>query len=256
MRIRILGSGTIIPSKGRRPASLLVEWNGEQVLLDCGPGALDAIEESGLSYRDVRRIFISHYHPDHTLDVGRLLAAINNDESYPEGGRITLYGPVGLDGFLEGWHRLYGGTAPKRNFLESIEVSGGVVLTVGSSSIRAAEVDHAGMSALAYRVEEGGASIVYTGDTGYDPRLVVLTGGTDLLVSECSFPDGHEVEGHLTPSLVGRIATEAAAGRVLLVHLYPEQFRDPYSAEIVADAVRRHYDGPVDIAHDGMEFDF
>lgn len=248
----MLGSGTIIPFGGRRATSLLVEFNGERILLDCGPGALDAIENSGLSFRDVRKIFITHYHPDHTLDLGRLLSAINNDRLYPENARIALYGPEGLEDFLEGWQRLYRGTAPKRDFLESIEITGGIVLPGKTSNVRAARVDHGDMPALAYRVEDGGASIVYTGDTGYDPRLVGLARGAGLLVAECSFPDGSEMEGHLTPSLVGRIASEAAVDRVLLVHLYPEQFQGPSSTEIIIDIVRGQFEGGVEIADDGL----
>jgi ribonuclease BN (tRNA processing enzyme) len=256
MRLRVLGSGTIIPFRGRRPVSLLVDWKEEPVLLDCGPGALDAIEESGISYRDVRSIFLTHYHPDHTLDIGRLLAALNIDELYPENRRIALYGPTGLTRFLDDWRRLYRGAESKREFIESNEVAGGTVLTEGSSSIRAAEVDHGDMPALAYRIEEGGAAIVYTGDTGYGARLVDLARGADLLVSECSFPDGHEAVGHLTPSLVGRIAAEAAVGKVLLVHLYPVQLRRPSSAETVIDSVHRRFGGPVEIARDGMAVEF
>ena len=256
MLLRILGSGTIIPSAARRATSLLVEWAGERVLLDCGPGALEAIEESGISYRDVRRIFISHYHPDHTLGLGRFLAAANNDGRYPRRDGIAIYGPPGLEDFLEGWHRLYRGTEPKGYPLEKIEVKGGIVIESDESHIGAAPVRHGGSPALAYRVEEEGTSFVYTGDTGYDERLIELAAKAGLLVAECSFPDGHPAEGHLTPSLVGRVAAEAEVERVLLVHLYPAQFRDPSSVEAVERAVGRIFDGPVETARDGMEMAF
>jgi ribonuclease BN (tRNA processing enzyme) len=253
MRIRVLGSGTIIPCAGRRPTALLVEWNGETVLFDCGPGALDAVEESGRSFRDVRRIFLTHYHLDHTLDVGRLLAALRHDELYPTEGRIALYGPAGLEEFLTGWIGLYRGAAPERDILETKETGGGTIIEADSCRIDAAEVDHGDMPALAYRIEDEGGSIVYTGDTGYDARLVDLAAGADLLVSECSFPDERESAGHLSPATVGRIASEAAVGRVLLVHLYPAQFREPSSAATVTSSVRRRFRGPVEIADDGME---
>lgn len=250
MHILVLGSGTIIPYAGRRPTALLVEWDGETLLFDCGPGVLDAVEESGHSYRDVRRIFLTHYHPDHMLDMGRLLSALDHDELLADDGGITLYGPTGLAGFLEGWRCLYRGRAPGKRFIEAVEAGAGTVLERGSARIRAVDVDHGDMPALAYRIEDDTGSVVYTGDTGYCGRLVDFARGADLLVSECSFPDGKEMEGHLTPSLVGRVAAEAAVGRVLLVHLYPEQFRRPSS---VTDPVRRLFGGPVEIAEDGLE---
>jgi ribonuclease BN (tRNA processing enzyme) len=252
MQVVILGRGTIVPSAHGTSTSLLVEWHGEAIMLDCGPGALDAVEGAGYSYQDVRRVFITHYHADHTLGLGRLLAAINNDGSYPRYWGVKVYGPGGLRAFLEDWHRLYSSTIPKWPFLELIEVGEGTVLSVGSASITAAEVDHGGSTALAYRIEEDGKSIVYTGDTGYSDALVALAGKTDLLVSECSFPDGYEADGHLTPSLVGRIAAEADAKTVVLVHMYPAAAGRPFVADESAEGVGRLFGGSVKIGFDGM----
>jgi len=78
-------------------------------------------------------------------------------------------------------------------------------------------------NSLAYRVEDSkGRSIVYSGDTGFCDEVVGLAHEADLLILECSFPDGQEVEGHLTPSQAGLIAAMANVGRLLLIHFYPE----------------------------------
>ena len=60
-----------------------------------------------------------------------------------------------------------------------------------------------------------------SGDTDYCQTIIDLAFDVDLLVLECSFPDGKKVEGHLTPSLAGRIAAESHCKRLLLTHLYP-----------------------------------
>jgi ribonuclease BN (tRNA processing enzyme) len=60
-----------------------------------------------------------------------------------------------------------------------------------------------------------------SGDTDYCQSIVDLAREADLLVLECSFPEGRKVEGHLTPSLAGRIASESHCRRLLLTHLYP-----------------------------------
>jgi ribonuclease BN (tRNA processing enzyme) len=60
-----------------------------------------------------------------------------------------------------------------------------------------------------------------SGDTGYCQNIIDLAFEVDLLVLECSFPDGKKVEGHLTPSLAGRIALESRCKKLLLTHLYP-----------------------------------
>ena len=64
--------------------------------------------------------------------------------------------------------------------------------------------------------------MVYSGDTDYSEDLIRLAQGADLLICECSLPEEMKVEGHLVPSLAGRIASEAGCRKLLLVHLYPE----------------------------------
>jgi len=90
--------------------------------------------------------------------------------------------------------------------------------------------------------------MVYSGDTGYCDEIIRLSEGADLLVLEASFPDGNGVEGHLTPSEAGRIATKAGIRRLVLTHFYPEcmamdivsQCRGAYEGEIIQarDALR------------------
>jgi ribonuclease BN (tRNA processing enzyme) len=75
---------------------------------------------------------------------------------------------------------------------------------------------------VGYRIEfKDGRSIALSGDTDYCKSIIDLAFGVDLLVLECSFPDEKKVEGHLTPSLAGRIGLESHCKRLLLTHFYP-----------------------------------
>jgi ribonuclease BN (tRNA processing enzyme) len=61
------------------------------------------------------------------------------------------------------------------------------------------------------------------------------------MICESAFPDDQKVDGHLTPSLAGRIAQAAAVKRLVLTHFYPvcetadieNQCRSTYSGSIV-----------------------
>ncbi|MCK4236119.1 MAG: MBL fold metallo-hydrolase [Candidatus Krumholzibacteria bacterium] len=250
LRVTVLGSGTIIPSAERKPTALLIEAGQVAYLFDCGPGILQALEDTGFSFRSLNRVLFTHFHPDHTLGIGRLLAAINNDPASDKRQRLVFYGPCGLSDFIGRWNELYCSTTPGGDCLELVEVGAGEVLRDGDVWIRAVRVEHGDHEALAYRVDRRDASIVYTGDTAFTESLVELAKDTDLLVSECSFPDDRPAEGHLTPSDVGRLASRSRAGRVVLVHLYPVfEGSDP------ARSVKKHYGGPVIAARDGMTID-
>jgi ribonuclease BN (tRNA processing enzyme) len=250
LQITILGSGTIIPTTDRRSTSLVIARDDELFLFDCGPGTLDALEEAGLTFRDLKRVFLTHYHPDHTLGIGHLLAALRLDGVMGGGGSLTIFGPRGLGDFIERWHSLYTSTVLEDASLELVEVGDGDVYTGSGVEVRAAAVDHDGHAALAYRFEGEGRSVVYTGDTECTEALVELSRDVDLLFAECSFPDDRPMTGHMTPSAVGKLAARSGAGRVVLVHLYPVfGDRDP------AAVVRGAFSGRVTVADDGMKID-
>jgi ribonuclease BN (tRNA processing enzyme) len=95
---------------------------------------------------------------------------------------------------------------------------------------------------LAFRITSpSGQSVVYSGDTDYSDNLIVLAKDADLLICESAFPDQFKVDGHLTPSIAGKIATRANVRKLVLTHFYPEcdqadikkQCRKTYSGSLV-----------------------
>jgi ribonuclease BN (tRNA processing enzyme) len=106
---------------------------------------------------------------------------------------------------------------------------------------------HIGES-VGYRVEfEDGKSMAISGDTDYCQNIIDLAFEVDMLVLECSFPDGKKVEGHLTPSLAGRIALESRCKKLLLTHFYPicDQFD-------ISNQCRQVYPGQIILGEDLM----
>jgi ribonuclease BN (tRNA processing enzyme) len=250
MRLTVLGSGTIVPSQVRRPTALLVEAAGEKILIDCGPGTLQAVEDSGRSYRDIHRILLTHFHPDHTLGLGRLFSAVKNDTAVTEKHWIVIYGPDGLEDFISGWDALYGRIVPDGDTLNLVKMEPGYEIDLGEMMITAGPADHGGRPALAWRIEIAGRSIVYTGDTSPSEDLNRFAGRADLLVSECSFPDESPMEGHMTPVMVGEMAAYAQVAEVLLVHMYPFFGEADPAAE-----VKRRFHGKVTTGRDGLVID-
>ncbi len=101
-------------------------------------------------------------------------------------------------------------------------------------------------NSIGYRVENRrGKSLVYAGDTGFCREIIDLAAGADLLILEASFPDGEEGEGHLTPSLAGRIAGLAKVKKLLLIHFYPEVL----GTDIAGDC-RKAYEGELILGRD------
>ena len=59
--------------------------------------------------------------------------------------------------------------------------------------------------------------------------------------------EGMKVDGHLTPSLAGRVARETHCKRLVLTHFYP-----PCDSHDLAGVVKEQYGGDVILAEDLM----
>ncbi len=206
-----------IPQAGRVQSGILMDI-GRPVLFDCGSGVLNRILESGHAPMDIDTIVLTHLHLDHVADVLSLLKA----NWLCDRNEATLYGPVGTQAWMAGLLDVYGYMQGKLN-LELIEVAPGESFTPEGCDceITSAAGVHS-VPSLGYRVEYGGRSVVYSGDTEPCPAIMKLAEDADVLIHECSFPLGFEVDCHTTPDmLAGYLERYVHPGRVYLTHLYP-----------------------------------
>jgi ribonuclease BN (tRNA processing enzyme) len=102
------------------------------------------------------------------------------------------------------------------------------------------------------RLEAGGRSLTYSGDTDRCTTLVDLARDADLFLCEASWPDGpaHPEGIHLTGRTAGEQAARAGARRLMLTHLVP--WADPDS---VLAGARSTYDGPLELARCGATYE-
>jgi ribonuclease BN (tRNA processing enzyme) len=128
-----------------------------------------------------------------------------------------------------------------------------------------------------YRFETPDRIVVFSGDTGPSAALDALAKGADLLVSEVmSIEDWkdqqiktgrwqsmtpeqqarayrRQVEEHITPDDIGKLATRANVKTVVLSHFLPAT--DPNDGyERLGEQVNKHFSGKVLVAKDLMEF--
>jgi ribonuclease BN (tRNA processing enzyme) len=250
LEITIVGSGTVVPLLARRQSCVVVEIGGETLVFDLGSGAVRGMLRTGLDPFAVDRIFLTHFHPDHTVDIVPLMFAMKYGAETERERPLTLYGPEPFESFFgkisEVWGEwmlgdyLAGVTQLPHDCPYPLELP--------DARLSWAPVKHRPES-IAYRIEGEGGAFVYTGDTEYTPSVVQLAEGAHTLLIECSFPDDSPVPGHLTPGGVARIASEAGVGRVVLTHVYP-----PADALDLVSEVGRGFSGKVLLAEDGTKF--
>ena len=122
---------------------------------------------------------------------------------------------------------------------------------LGPIELRTAAMNHP-VPTVAVRLEHGGRSLVYSGDTGESPELVSLAHGADVLLCEASWGGGEAPvpDLHLTGRQAGQHAAAAQVGRLLLTHIPPWIEIEPtrvaaaeaFTGEITVVRAGDHYD--------------
>ena len=90
----LLGTGGMMPLPYRWLTSLMLRYNGSNILIDCGEGTQIAMKKKGWSPNPIDVICFTHYHADHISGLPGLLLSIGNSERVDP---ITMIGPKGLE---------------------------------------------------------------------------------------------------------------------------------------------------------------
>lgn len=249
--VLLLGTGYPRPDPQRAGPSTVVIAGDAWFVVDAGRGTTMRIAATDLGYANLRGVFLTHLHSDHTAGLPDLF-----DTSWQFGRKtvpLELYGPRGtkklasamLDFFAEDIHW-------RRDVLEKHPAAGatirtrivreGIVYDDGKVKITAFPVDHRPVvNAFGYRFESGGQTVVISGDTRPTENLVRYAKGADILVLEAYLPehflrvDTPEVAGrlmsyHTSAEQAGELAARAGVKKLVLTHLIPgnadETFRE------------------------------
>lgn len=93
LELSLLGTGGMMPLPYRWLTSLMLRYNGSNILIDCGEGTQIAMKEKGWSPKPIDVICFTHFHADHISGLpGMLLTLGNADRTEP----VVLIGPRGL----------------------------------------------------------------------------------------------------------------------------------------------------------------
>ena len=275
-RVVILGTaGGPTPKPNRFPAAYALVVDDDVYLVDAGNGVAQQLARAGIGINRVRHIFISHHHSDHDADVGTVaLLAWATNPQLP----VSVWGPAPIRAQMAAYREYARFDIDTRTADEGrpdfdamtrvVEFNEeGLLLDDGKVKVRCVRNLHPPIrESYALRFDTPDRSVAFSGDTTYSPSVVALAKGADVLVHEVMYlpaldaliasePNAktlreHLLASHSTPEQVGRVATEAGVGTLVLSHFVP-------GGPMVADqtwlaAVRPHFSGRIVIAHDLM----
>lgn len=270
--VLLLGTGYPRPDPERAGPSTAIVFGETWFVVDAGRGATMRIAATDLKYANLRAVFLTHLHSDHTAGLPDLF---NTSWQFGRKTRpLELYGPPGtrklsqamLDFFAEDI-RL------RRDVLEKhpaagarinthIVANGRVVYDDGEVKVTAFEVDHKPVAhTFGYRFEAGGKTVVVAGDMRPNRNLLKFAKGADVLVLEAYLPehfdkvDTPEVAArlksyHTSAEEAGAIAAEAEVKTLVLTHLIPAN-----AEETFRERAARTFKGTIVVGRDLMRIE-
>jgi ribonuclease BN (tRNA processing enzyme) len=270
-QVVILGTGTPIADPERSGPAVAVVVNGYTYLVDCGPGVVRraaAAEKAGikaLAVKNLKIVFITHLHSDHTLGYPDL---IFSPWVLHRGEPLTAYGPRGLEKMTKHIEKAWAEDVRVRiNGLEQAdrtgykvvvhEIAPGTVYRDSNVTVTAFPVQHGTWKdAFGYRFDTKDRRIVISGDTAPTEEVIRQCDGCDLLLHEVYNPNRAEMKTphwkayfesfHTSPEQLGEIARRARPKLLVLYH----QVSGELPESDLVEQMRRAYYGRFESAHD------
>ena len=266
LKVVLLGTGVGPPVNLRQyGASTLIEAGGVRLLFDCGRGASIRLAQVGVPLGSVSRLFLTHPHSDHVIQIPDLLLT-----GWVGGGRkvpLEVWGPEGTSDMMEHLQRAFAFDIHMRRDVDekapgdgvkvvSHDIKQGVVYDQQGVKVTAFLVDHSPVTpAFGYRIDYRGRSVVLSGDTRLSENLIRFAQGVDVLVHEVLdaetvrawFPTSPKVAEailakHTTPEQAGELFARVKPRLAVYSHA-PD-------AERVLSQTRKTYAGPLQGAED------
>ncbi len=276
MKFTLLGSGAVRNNPRRAgPGQILQLADGGAGgdppvwMFDCGRAACMRLAQQGVAAESVDRLFLTHLHFDHVVDVPYFVyVGWNNSRRSP----LRIYGPTGTAHFIEHLirppfrddiaSRLGHGKSEFGLDPEVVEIpAAGTVLQEDGCTLSATFTNHGGITTLCYRVESAHRRVIISGDGLPQDDFEDFARGADLMVYECSGTQDFLQQQpwgtwHITPEALGALATRCQVRRLMIKHLVMEDITGDLTAvDDMGTRIRQHFDGEVFVGADGMTVD-
>ena len=249
MELTLLGTGCPKVDHKRFGPSNLISTSQANILVDCGSGITQRLDQIKVCTSQIDALFLTHLHSDHVVDLYQLI--ISSWHSY----RVkpwVIYGPIGTKKFvkkiMDAWkdersqrikYEARSSTAAFKIIVKEFKFKGNI--NIKDLKIKYFEVDHKPVKhAYGFNVYNKNKKLTISGDTRPCENIMQYGQKADVLLHEV-FIEGelkqtnkmrskktlHNVKDyHTSSSIVGKIAKITNCKKLVLTHLVPTKFNE------------------------------
>lgn len=278
IKVTLLGTGNPQPTIERFGPSTLVEAGGQFFLFDCGRGVSQRLWQKNIQLGKVYKLFLTHLHSDHIVGIPDFwltgwLPANFGKRSHP----LQVWGPTGTVHMMKSLESAFVwdiqtrlGEKNKKDsgiMVLANDIQQGVIYEKEGVKITAFRVDHADFidSALGYRLDYAGRSVVISGDTRYSENLIKFAQGADVLIHEVAVARPELLQKsatarqilsfHTSPEDAGKVFAKVNPKVAVYNHIALTSTDPTIPAPTIEDIIprtRKYYKGPIEVGDDLM----
>ena len=228
IKVTLLGTGAPVPSIERFGPSILVEAGGQKLLFDCGRGASQRLWQLKIPLGKIDFLFLTHLHSDHVVGIPDVwltgwIPAAYGRRDHP----FLVYGPDGTKDMMENLVKAYSWDITTRSkeknkadsgaLVTATDIKEGFIWEMKGVKVTPFTVSHAEFidSALGYRLDYAGHSVILSGDTRYCENLIRYAKGADVVIHEVAAANDFSMQSSLLINqILGFHSSPEDAGKV------------------------------------------
>jgi len=241
MKITFVGTSHGVPSAERACTCFMIESCGAVYFIDAGTSVAEALLQNGKRMEDLRAIFTTHIHGDHTVG---LLQTVSLFNWFYRDCSVEIFDPeqAHIDA-TKNWVAISDGSPVDEERIRFLVPTAGVVYQDENIKVEYIPTKHLKKS-YAILVTEGEKRVLFSGDLSgglrKDDVPSLIREDVDAFICELA----HFGMEQLAPYLA-----ECRAKKVLFTHVYPlekyddiEKAKGKYPFEIFAPADGDHFE--------------